>query len=79
LLFVFGAETEFKYIASGTNWTLGAPRWHDGNDLVELPAETLARIRQDGYWRPRWRRSMAPQWYGDLLAGAVVDVEVVPD
>ena len=79
LLFVFGAETEFKYIASGTNWTLGVPRWHDGNDLMELPAETLARIREDGYWRPRWRRSMAPQWYGDLLAGAVVDVEVVPD
>jgi hypothetical protein len=31
---VMAAESDAAHIASGTNWTAGAPRWHDDNDLA---------------------------------------------
>lgn len=48
LVFVFDAETEMHYIASNTNWATGSPAWNDGNDLVDLPEETLARMDSTG-------------------------------
>ncbi|HMA40903.1 MAG TPA: hypothetical protein VKP10_12545, partial [Gemmatimonadales bacterium] len=40
LILFFEAEPDVKYIASGTNWTVGRPVWGDGNDVVDwTPAQ----------------------------------------
>lgn len=51
LLFTFDAETEMRFIASSTNWVVGAPAWDDGNDLVDLPDSVLAEMDRDGWTR----------------------------
>jgi DNA-binding SARP family transcriptional activator len=43
LILAFFAETEVRWIASGTNWKVGHPVWHDGNDIVDLSPDDLAR------------------------------------
>ena len=51
ILFVADAETEMRFVASGTNWLLGAPRWNDGNDLADpvLPMRPGATERLVNY------------------------------
>jgi hypothetical protein len=54
ILFVFEGETEMRFIASSTNWKLGAPRWDDGNDLADLTPSHLRRLEQEGrIFRPK--------------------------
>ena len=52
ILFVADAETEMRFVASGTNWLLGAPRWNDGNDLADLEPRQLRELERVGfvYW-----------------------------
>jgi hypothetical protein len=42
------AETEMRYIASMTNWMMGAPVWSDGNDVVDWTPEVFGRLDADG-------------------------------
>lgn len=55
IVIAMGAEDSADHLLSATNWTLGTPRWGDGNDLVELAPSLLdslrllGRIRHDGY------------------------------
>jgi DNA-binding SARP family transcriptional activator len=44
----FGAEDGVDYLFSSTNWTLGRPRWFDGNDLLDLPVDSLEHARLTG-------------------------------
>jgi DNA-binding SARP family transcriptional activator len=52
ILFVADAETEMRFVASGTNWLLGTPRWNDGNDLADLGPRQLDELERSGqvYW-----------------------------
>ncbi len=55
LLFAFAAETDSKWIASGTNWKVGQPTWGDGNDLAGIGEAELARAAADGRIRWEWQ------------------------
>ncbi|MBU6366466.1 MAG: hypothetical protein KJT01_09685, partial [Gemmatimonadetes bacterium] len=48
IVFGFDTETEMRFIASGTNWLLGTPRWNDGNDLADLSVAQLRQLERDG-------------------------------
>jgi hypothetical protein len=48
LLIVFAAETEFRFVASGTNWILREPVWNDGNDVADFTPEQVAELRRNG-------------------------------
>ncbi len=58
LIFVEGMETEARFLASGTNWLIGTPRWHDGNDAVDLTPAQLAELDSLG----------STDWPWDLVA-----------
>jgi hypothetical protein len=55
ILFVADAETEMRFVASGTNWLLGTPRWNDGNDLADLEPPQLRELERVGF--VSWPRS----------------------
>ncbi|MFO0241060.1 ATP-binding protein [Gemmatimonas sp.] len=48
LLVVIGAEPSGGFLLSGTNWTVGAPVWGDGNDLATLPDSVIRAARDAG-------------------------------
>ena len=54
LVLAFAAETDAKWIASGTNWIIGAPIWDDGNDLADLTANDVAVGNAQGMLHPDW-------------------------
>ncbi len=54
LVLAFAAETDAKWIASGTNWSIGAPVWDDGNDLADLTAGDVAVANARGVLHPEW-------------------------
>lgn len=41
-------EETVQHLFSATNWVVGAPRWRDGNDLIDLPPWALDSIRRAG-------------------------------
>lgn len=41
IVFTMGAESDPKWLFSGTNWACGTPVWGDGNDLPSLPDSVL--------------------------------------
>lgn len=43
LVWAMGAEPRAAYLFSSSNWTCGAPIWHDGDDLQDLPPDELAQ------------------------------------
>jgi DNA-binding SARP family transcriptional activator len=53
LLWAFGAEPRAAFIFSSTNWTCGEPRWRNGDDLLDLPLDTLRAAALEGaaYWK----------------------------
>ena len=55
LVFLDDAETEMRFIASRTNWFLATPRWNDGDDIADVPADLLDRMDRDGFvpWSKR--------------------------
>lgn len=48
IAFVGAAETEARFIASGTNWTLVTPVWHDGNDIVDMGPDEIQALETKG-------------------------------
>ncbi|MGB7212307.1 MAG: AAA family ATPase [Gemmatimonadales bacterium] len=48
LVFALGAEPDFKWVASGTNWSWGTPKWGDGNDVAEWSDSVLDQARRIG-------------------------------
>jgi len=47
-IMALGSETNEHFLFAGTNWTVGEPRWNDGNDLADLPAATLDSVSRVG-------------------------------
>lgn len=45
---LFLAEDTVEHMFSGTNWTYGAPRWYDGNDIQDQPPEFFEALRWQG-------------------------------
>ena len=41
ILWTLGAESDPKWLFSGTNWACGIPVWGDGNDVPTLPDSVL--------------------------------------
>lgn len=41
-------EDTVDHLFSGTSWQYGAPRWYDGNDVVDQPREVFEALRQSG-------------------------------
>jgi len=54
LVLAFAAETDARWIASGTNWAVGTPIWGDGNDLADLPDSALDQANRLGHLRLDW-------------------------
>lgn len=49
LIFAYDAEPDAKWVASGTNWTLGHPIWGDSNDIARWSAAKLNEARHSGH------------------------------
>lgn len=45
---LFDAEDTVEHIFSGTSWQYGPPRWRDGNDIQDEPAEFFESLRLQG-------------------------------
>ncbi len=48
LIWAMGAETRAAFLFSQTNWTCGNPIWRDGNDLQDLPIDSLRATARRG-------------------------------
>jgi hypothetical protein len=48
IVIAFGYEDSVDHLMSGTNWTLGAPVWNDGNDVHDLPEDYLRALNNLG-------------------------------
>lgn len=74
LVLAFAAETDARWIASGTNWIIGAPVWDDGNDLADLTAADVAVANARGALHPEWifKNGREP----GILPATVLRVEV---
>lgn len=82
LLVVFAAETELRFVASGTNWLLREPVWNDGNDLADFTPEQVEALRRDGVVG-NYRLIPSPDMKTigrelRALTGTVIDVVVQP-
>ncbi len=42
---LMGMEERVEDIFSQTNWALGGPRWNDGNDVFDLPEDSVVLLR----------------------------------
>ncbi|MFN8583096.1 MAG: hypothetical protein U0163_19235 [Gemmatimonadaceae bacterium] len=78
ILFAYSMESDERYVLSATNWTIGEPRWHDGNDLASLGLAhltTATRLGYDSLMVPAitdGKETMRWAWYG--ITGIVVVV-----
>lgn len=48
VIWAMGAETRAAFLFSQTNWTCLAPIWRDGNDLQDLPLDSVRVIARRG-------------------------------
>lgn len=83
VVFLMRPETEMRFIASMTNWVMGAPVWDDGNDVVDWGEAVFQRLDGAGVadsvtvlMRPReqgdWRSPQVPV----SVAGTTIEVVV---
>lgn len=80
ILLVSNAETEMRFIASGTNWTVGSPIWFDGDDIADLTTAEQDTLVSRG-WIERRKRlypdgSPGPDYEGFTLTGTGITVVV---
>lgn len=45
---LFGLEDTAEHMFSGTNWKIGTPVWHDGNDVHDQPRQFFENLRLSG-------------------------------
>jgi hypothetical protein len=52
LVFAAGMESEARFVASATNWTVQQPAWFDGNDIADISDSAAALLDRDGgmFW-----------------------------
>jgi DNA-binding SARP family transcriptional activator len=83
LVILVQAETEMRFIASRTNWTVGEPLWNDGDDLADLPATALDSLDSVGWvaWPMRnFQRGDGPEGrqVPAMVIGTTLEVVVEP-
>lgn len=90
IILALGYEESVDHIMSGTNWTLGAPIWNDGNDVQDLSEAQLDTLGRDGtvlvpgYRGRTWAgrdetgRRIANDWTGAFVWGRVLHLDIVP-
>jgi hypothetical protein len=82
LVVMYAAETEFRFVASGTNWVLGEPQWNDGNDVADFTPSQIEELRTTGHTiqTVRTRNPITRQRVTDTHSrpGFVIDVVVEP-
>jgi len=49
VLIVMGPDDSVDHLFSATNWSLGLPVWHDGNDLHDLTSAQRTFLRDSGW------------------------------
>ena len=76
LIFAFAAETEARWIASGTNWAVGAPMWGDGNDLADLAGSAFDEANRSGGVQVPWYFEQLHRYDPMILAATVIEVRV---
>jgi DNA-binding SARP family transcriptional activator len=83
LVVVFLPETEMRYIASMTNWLVGTPSWHDGNDIVDWDRPVLDRLDVAGVvdglpllMRPHEQGALPSPMVPVSVAGTTIEVVV---
>ena len=80
VVFLFGSETEFQYVASNTNWTMGASVWNDGNDIADLTPPEIDQLRTTGVVPRRMlirpTGQTVPAYLSRFAVGTVLDVVV---
>jgi DNA-binding SARP family transcriptional activator len=54
LVFAAGMESEARFVASATNWTVQQPAWFDGNDLADISDSAAGVLDHDGGMDWRW-------------------------
>jgi DNA-binding SARP family transcriptional activator len=90
IIIALGYEESVDHIMSGTNWTLGSPRWNDGNDVQDLSEAQLDTLNRDGrYLVPGYRirtwggrdpygQRTPIDYTGALIWGRVLHLDVLP-
>ncbi len=76
LVLSFAAETDARWIASGTNWAVGTPMWDDGNDLADLSGAEVAEANARGQLRRPWFFQHIAGYKPLALATTVIEVRV---
>lgn len=49
IILAAAAETDAEYVASGTNWPVGAPLWNNGTDIAAWPVDRIGEAARQGY------------------------------
>jgi len=65
LILAAHTETAGEFVASGTNWLLGRPRWFDGNDIAAWTEAQIAQTNREGRTRMQWLG--VHRWASDSL------------
>jgi hypothetical protein len=68
VIVLMDAEDTVDHMFSQTVWTLGPPRWYDGNDVADMTPAQLAALRSTGL--APLRRMVTP--YAGRLADRVI-------
>ncbi|MHB1069478.1 MAG: hypothetical protein ACYC1W_06425, partial [Gemmatimonadaceae bacterium] len=82
LMWAMGAETRAAFLYSQTNWTCGEPIWRDGNDLQDLPADSIRTIARRGTYSGvgvrchEFQKSTLPHTAPTAMGIAAVEVVV---
>jgi sugar lactone lactonase YvrE/tetratricopeptide (TPR) repeat protein len=78
LAFAYQWEIGGDHVASATNWSLGADRWGDGNDIAELSDAQIAEAQANGSTTDNWLAGDPPKFILEHLPADVVTVVVQP-
>jgi hypothetical protein len=79
LLVVMQAEDHVDHIFSATNWTLGAPIWNNGDDLIDLPIASKRELRDTFSTSASKLQGWLNRRQADEVFGSTRQMSVLPD
>jgi hypothetical protein len=69
IIVLMDANESVQHTFSLTGWTLGLPRWYDGNDVVDLSQEALNELRRTGRLSASYRTATYRYPQSERVAG----------